>query len=130
MMLRRRKKKRIRNPFKPVYQTGRERRRAEYRVERPKTREAAWEHDGGRCVFPTCRRFVTLAAAHIHEVIFRSRGGSAIDVNNTVTTCGECHGHVHGRVGGALKRIERTEAGGLRFFERITGKSPWIEVGV
>lgn len=88
------------------------------------------ERYGYRCVFPTCRIGLSLDAMHAHEVVFRSAGGSATDDANVVPTCATCHGHIHVRVGGKVKRIERTEAGGLRFFERKNGNSPWIEVGV
>lgn len=127
-ILRRRKQKRIRNPFKPKYETGRQRRRKAYAVERPLTRQATWERDNGCCQFPTCHRHVTLDAAHIHEVKFRSQGGSATDVNNTITLCGKCHGEMHTKIGGVLKRIVRLATGLLQFFERESGKSPWIDV--
>ena len=124
----RKRKRRISNPFKPNYQTRRERKRIEYAEQRPIVRQQAWDRDKGRCQFPTCRRYVTLDAAHIHEVKWRGRGGSATDLANTMTLCGCCHEQVHPRVGGVLKRIEATADGGRRFFERETGRSPWIEV--
>lgn len=127
-ILRRRKKARVRNPFKPKYETGRERRRAQYKVERPLARQATWDRDNGCCQFPTCHRHVTLDAAHIHEVRFRSQGGSATDISNTLTLCSKCHGEMHTKIGGVLKRISESAAGERRFFERETGKSPWIDV--
>lgn len=127
-ILRRRKKPKARNPFKPKYETGRQRRLAEYARDRPIARQQTWDRDKGRCQFPTCQRYVTLDAAHIHEVTFRSHGGSATDIGNTLTLCGKCHGEMHTKIGGVLKRIVRLATGLLQFFERETGKSPWIDV--
>lgn len=127
-MLRRRKKKRIVNPFKPRYHTRRERQRAEYRDLRPEVREHAWARYGYRCVWPTCRIGLTLEAMHAHEVVFRSAGGSATDIENVVPLCAKCHGHCHVRIGGKLKRIE-TEGAEMVFYERANGNAPWVIVG-
>lgn len=127
-MLRRRKKARTSNPFKPHFQTRRERKQAEYRELRPAVREHAWERFGYRCIWPTCRRGVTLDSMHAHEVVFRSAGGSATDITNVVPTCSGCHGHLHVRVGGKLKRID-VEGIELVFYERVTGNAPWVKVG-
>lgn len=75
---------------------------------------------------------VSLAASHIHELVFRSHKlGGALDVSNTITLCPHCHSDMHTKIGGVLKRIEGAElgsSGALRFFERKTGKHPWVEV--
>lgn len=113
---------------KKKYKTDRQRRKAEYRKERPEVREEAHRLDGGRCVFPTCRRWVSLADAHIHETTFRSAMGDPTDINIAVTTCWECHNHCHVRVGGKLKRIEGSRSEGLRFFARKHGGDEWREV--
>jgi hypothetical protein len=113
---------------KKKYRTDRERRKAEYRKERPDVRAEAHKLDHGRCVFPTCRRAVDLGFAHIHETEFRSAGGDPTDINIAVTTCGECHNECHVRVGGKLKRIEGSRSEGLRFFHRKRGGDEWREV--
>jgi hypothetical protein len=95
---------------------------------RPETREATWLKDDQRCIFPTCRRWVRLEDAHIHEVVFRSELGDPLDVDNTATTCGDCHDHIHVRVGGKLKRIEGSRASGFRFYERAHFRDEWKEV--
>lgn len=113
---------------KTAHKTRRQVKASRYRKLRPETREAAWMADGMRCIFPTCRRSVSLADAHIHEVVFRSELGDPLDIDNTVTTCGECHGHIHVRVGGKLKRIEGSRASGLRFYQRAHYRDDWKDV--
>lgn len=115
---------------KSGYKSRRQVKAARYRKLRPETREATWNADGQRCIFPTCQRSVSLADAHIHEIKFRSEFGDPLDIDNTVTTCGECHGHIHVRVGGKLKRIEGSRASGIRFYERAHGRDEWKEVTV
>lgn len=113
---------------KVKYRSERQRRKAAYRKERPQVRAEAWELDGRRCIFPSCRRGLLLSDAHIHETDFRSAGGDPTDINIAVTTCEECHGHCHVRVGGKLKRIEGSRSEGLRFFSRPSGGAEWREV--
>ncbi len=72
--------------------------------------------------------YVTLDAAHIHEVVFRSAGGSPTDLANVLTLCGKCHLEMHGRIGGALKKIKVLAGGVRRFFARDTGHAPWLDV--
>lgn len=108
--------------------TRREQKTARYRKLRPETREAAWEADSHRCIFPTCRRSLTLSQAHAHEVVFRSKQGDPCDINIVATTCEECHGHIHVRVGGKLKRIEGSRASGFRFYKRAHHRDEWKEV--
>ena len=102
---------------KPTHRTARQRRRTAYRKNRPSVRAQAFCRDGGRCVWPTCRTALTVALAHEHEVVWRGRGGSAVDLTNVVTLCGHCHGGIHPRVGGVVKRLTRDEHG-LHFYER------------
>jgi len=61
--------------------------------DRADCRRVVWERDWGRCV--VCRRALTLDEAHIHEVVYRSRGGSDTDPANCVTCCYACHADVH-----------------------------------
>jgi 5-methylcytosine-specific restriction endonuclease McrA len=125
----RKRKVRSSNPFKPRYRRSRrERKRAEYAELRPGVREQAWERYGYRCIWPTCRIGLTLDSMHAHEVVFRSAGGSATDIANVVPTCSKCHGHIHVRLGGKLKRIE-TEGAQMVFYERVNGNAPWFLVG-
>ena len=113
---------------KKHYPTDRERKRSRYRKLRPEVRYAAWLEDEERCVFPSCRRWVSLGDAHIHEVVFRSDLGDACDLDNAVTTCADCHDHLHVRIGGKLKRIEGSRSEGLRFFARKHAGEEWREV--
>lgn len=115
---------------KPPYETPNARHRRIYRIERPKIREAKWHSEKGRCQFPTCRRWVSLAQAHVHEEPPRSVGGDPLNLCDTVLFCDVCHGqYMHGRIGGALKRVERDpETRKLRFFERSRGREDWREV--
>lgn len=116
----------LRFPKKTGYKTDRQRRHARYREERPEIRQQAWEKDNHSCVFPTCRRGVSLKDAHIHETEFRSAGGDPCDINIAVTTCWECHNDCHVRVGGKKKRIEGSRSEGLRFYQRVGAE--WREV--
>jgi len=118
----------LRFPKKSGYKTDRQRKRSRYREERPGTRQEAWERDNHSCVFPTCLRGLRLEDAHIHETDFRSGGGDPCDINIAVTTCRDCHGDIHVRVGGKLKRIEGSRSEGLRFFHRKHGGDEWREV--
>lgn len=65
---------------------------------------------------------------HAHELIFRSAGGDPNDAANVIGLCGLCHGDLHVKVGGKLKRITGLLPEGLRFFERATGSARWKEV--
>lgn len=122
---------------KPRYQTGRQRRQARYRAQRPATRLKVWLRDGGRCIWPTCRRVVMLDTdnpyllANIHELVNRSQGGDPCDADGCVTLCAECHMALSTPVGGRKKRIDGTSVTGspLRFFERRTTREEWREVG-
>ncbi len=113
---------------KKKYKTERQRRKAHYQKARPAIREEAHRLDRERCVFPSCLRWVALDDAHIHETTFRSAGGDPTDIDIAVTTCSECHGHCHVRVGGKLKRIEGSRSEGLRFFARKHAGDEWREV--
>lgn len=125
----RRKKRRTVNPLKPIFPPSRrEQKRAEYRKERPTVRKRVWEDAGGLCFWPTCGRYVTLDAMHAHEIVFRSQGGSAIEDENVVCSCGKCHMEIHRRLGGILKRVSGYADGTRHYFERKTGKDPWVEV--
>lgn len=110
------------------YRSDRERRASRYRKLRPSVRYAAWQQDDQRCVFPTCRRWVPLEEAHIHETHARGFGGDACDLDIAVTTCRFCHADIHVRVGGKRRRIEGTRSEGLRFYQRIGHSSDWKEV--
>lgn len=117
---------------KPSASTGRAKRRSVYRRRRPATRAAAFALDGGKCVWPTCRRPLELETdnefrlAHEHEIVSRSLGGDPLDVDGIISLCWRCHGECHPRVGGKRKRIEGSRHEGLRFWERVQGR--WQEV--
>lgn len=94
--------------------------------------------DGGRCIWPTCRKPLTedpdkasspWSVAHGHELVNRSQGGDPLNVDEVVTVCAACHHDLHVRLGGKRKRIiGDTVPGGLRFEERLRG-DVWKEVG-
>lgn len=68
---------------------------------------------------------------HGHELVTRGEGGSTTADNNVVCACSRCHMDLHRKIGGKLKRIVGAAngwAGPLRYFERLTGKDPWVEV--
>lgn len=79
------------------------RRKRLHQKRRKATRAACYERDGGWCVECGKPLVLTMAegdwwnVANIHEKKFRSRGGSATDVENTETRCAGCHGKAHGR---------------------------------
>ena len=83
--------------------------------------------DGGRCVFPNCRKEVTLKSAHMHEVVWRSQGGDPLDLDNVVTTCATCHMGIHPKVGGVTKEVTGSRSAGLRFREKRADGS-WADV--
>ena len=66
--------------------------------------DAVWKRAGsgdyGRC--EGCGRLVARTSAyahmlgHVHEVIFRSRGGNPHDPDGCKLYCYFCHGHAHG----------------------------------
>jgi hypothetical protein len=111
-------------PKKP-YQTRRQSKHARYRRLRKEVREAAWRLDGGRCIFRTCRRGISLAEAHMHEPQGRSIDDPC-DVDTVVTLCCLCHLEMHVRLGGIKKRLEGSRSVGFRFYERVNNK--WFEV--
>lgn len=115
--------------------TRRQQRKATYARDRKLVRAAAHVLDDGRCIWPTCRRVVQLRAddpyllANAHELVYRSKLGSATDLTNVVTLCHTCHMDLHTPVGGKKKRMTGTSRATLRFFEkRSTGD--WVEVGL
>lgn len=113
-----RKRKRVRLPWKPVHQPSRrERLAAEYPERRKAVREAAFELDKHRCIF--CHKRLDLDAAHEHEIVWRSKQGDPLDIDNVVTLCAKCHGDIHPRVGGLRKRIEGSRSTGIRRFEKV-----------
>lgn len=124
-------------PKTSPHKTKRQLKQAHYRAHRSTARAEAYRLDGGRCVWPTCRRFVVLDGddpfrlANAHEL----NGGRAkvdpCDVAQVVTTCFECHMHMHPRIGGKKKRIDATaygRFGRLEFFERQRDDA-WVNVG-
>lgn len=44
-----------------------------------------------------CGGHVTVGSGHVHELVFRSQGGSPHQAPNCVTLCPLCHGKVHDR---------------------------------
>lgn len=114
------------------YRTKRQMAKAAYRTSRPRAREAAYDRDGGRCIFPDCRRPVDLASedpyrlANGHELRSRAQGGSPTDEANVVTTCFACHMGLHTPVGGKTARIDGTDIAALRFYRKVAHE--WLEV--
>jgi len=106
--------------------TRREQAAADYKTKRPEVRAEAHRLDGGRCVWPTCRRVVSLEFAHEHEVQWRSHGGDPLNLNIVVTTCPRCHQDIHPRVGGVRKKMTGSRTAGFRFYER--DGEDWREV--
>lgn len=91
-------------PEKGSHKRAKNRKRRQFRNARKTCRAARYAKDGECCV--QCGRWLVLnpsearhefEIANIHEVKFRSRGGSAIDVNNTTMLCYRCHEKAHGR---------------------------------
>lgn len=115
----------IRPQPKRKYRSERAEKRARYRRLRPITRVLAWEEDGGRCVFPTCRRLVPIQCAHMHEPQGRAVDDPC-DIDTVVTVCADCHAEMHVRVGGKRKSIQGSRSGGLHFYQR--SKTGWDEV--
>lgn len=127
-------------PKKTGYITRRQQKRTKYRTKRKGAREAAYARDGARCRWPTCRKQLYLESgdvfslAHAHEINGRAVDDPT-DLSKIVTLCARCHGDLHVRVGGKLKRIEGADANGiLHFFERLRKRSyheqaEWHEVG-
>lgn len=91
------------NPKPEPWKRVKARRKRQRAKARKTCRAARFAKDGGCCV--KCGRPLVLTmaegdwwnVANIHEVKFRSRGGSAIEVENTMTTCAWCHAKEHGR---------------------------------
>lgn len=117
------------------YRTKRARAKSAYKADRPAARESAFDRDGGRCIFPDCRKMLALDAcdpyrlANGHELLSRAQGGSPVDVDNIVITCGDCHMALHTPVGGKTARIDGTTLGArgpLRFYRKR--QQQWIEV--
>ena len=93
---------------------------------RPLVKRQAYAKDEARCIWPTCRIYVRFEVAQFHEVLWRGKGGDAADLDNVVTTCAGCHGKIHPRIGGVVKKMEGTRSTGLRFWERHG--DDWTEV--
>lgn len=120
-----RKRKRARLPWKPDFgPSRRELRAAAYRERRQSVREAAFELDKHRCIF--CHKRLDLDAAHEHEIVWRSKQGDPLDIDNVVTLCAKCHADIHPRVGGLRKRIEGSRSTGIRKFEKV--EESWQEL--
>lgn len=128
-------RKRVRKPrhtdiFKPKSpKTTREKKADKIKRLRPLVRQQAWMLDGQRCVWPTCRCWVSLQAAHEHEVVWRSHGGDPTDLNIVVTTCAQCHHDLHAQVGGYRKRMEGSRRDGFRFWEKHQIGNEFGDVG-
>lgn len=64
--------------------------------------DAVWQRAQGRCeqcgvvVYRPRSGVVWTRYGHVHEVLFRSRGGSPIDMENVVLLCVPCHQQAHG----------------------------------
>jgi hypothetical protein len=93
---------------------------------RNKVRQDAWTLDRERCIWPSCRVWLSLEFAHEHEVEWRSHGGDPLDIDNVVTVCPRCHHDIHPRVGGLRKKMTGTRATGLHFWEKRG--ADWVEV--
>lgn len=81
------------------------RKKRQFAKDRKSCRAARYAKDGGCC--QRCGRHLVLnptdarhefEIANIHEIRFRSRGGSATDVSNTQTLCAFHHAEAHGRM--------------------------------
>lgn len=83
-------------PKPEPHATVKARRRRTHAEQRRLCRIAVWERDKGRCV--VCGKGLTLAEAHVHEVVYRSRGGSDVEPVNCVTLCQADHAGVHAGV--------------------------------
>lgn len=57
-------------------------------------RLAVIERDDLRCRMPWCRTYVG-HDGHVHEIVYRSRGGSPLDVDNCILLCPICHAAEH-----------------------------------
>lgn len=70
------------------------RRRAEMPI-RKNLRQQVIQRDRGRC-----RACGTLVGeyGHAHEIVFRSRGGSPLELANVVLVCAKCHQDIHAHV--------------------------------
>ncbi len=131
MRTRRKRQRRPIDAFKPKTTSRRQEKASAYRGGRQPAREKAFTRDRGRCVWPTCRRPLSLEMAHEHELLGGRSKVSAVDPNMMVTVCAQCHSDLHVKIGGKRKRIDGTVAGAegpLRFFERQHDE--WIEVTV
>ena len=51
-------------------------------------RQQVYDRQGGRCI--SCDLFVTPEQAHMHEKVFRGKGGK-ISLENSEILCAECH---------------------------------------
>jgi hypothetical protein len=52
---------------------------------------------------------VALPSAHIHEVVFRSQGGSPFDPRNCICLCAGCHRIIHGQDSAGIAEVVRVE---------------------
>lgn len=91
-------------PAKGSHKRAKAKKRRQFKQARKTCRAARYAKDGECCV--KCGRWLVLnpsearhefQIAHVHEVKFRSRGGSATDLNNTTLLCYRCHEKAHGR---------------------------------
>ena len=89
------------HPKPDPHQFAQARRRAAHRKARAQCRMSVWARDHGRCV--VCHEALGLDEAHIHEVRYRSLGGSDTDPANCVVLCRCCHEAVHRK----LVKVER-----------------------
>lgn len=89
----------VTNPKPEPHKRVKARRRRQFAKARQACRAARYAMDGGCCV--RCGKPLKLNpsdegadwfnVANINERVSRSRGGSAIDVENTNTLCADCH---------------------------------------
>ena len=83
----------------------RTRKARDYQKARKACVTAVWGRAGGQC--EVCHRAVCQASetdqpldiGHVHEIVFRSRGGSATDPKNCELRCAACHAAAHGVTG-------------------------------
>ncbi len=52
------------------------------------------ERDQFRCRMEWCRKYVGFLG-HVHEIVYRSRGGSPLDTSNCILLCAMCHAEEH-----------------------------------
>lgn len=84
--------------------------------ERATCRRIVIERDTGRC--RSCGAWVG-SAGHVHEIKFRSQGGSPYDPTNAVLLCAQCHSQIHARLITVIV-MSAEGADGLVLFSRVT----------